>query len=156
MRFTLATMISMLALFAGCTPPLPATYPLPADTALLRRPEVAAARGVVLASGDTAYWDYQVTRAAIPLAPIVPEYSEGTRMRAAEGKVLARFAVDEAGAPVMTTFHIVSSPDYALSDAVHAAVAKARFQPAELRGRPVVQIVEMPFNFSLVGERTPR
>ena len=151
-----ATGVVLLAVIAACTPPLPATYPLPADTALLRRPEVAATHGVMLASGDTAWWDYQVTRAAAPLAAIVPAYSEGTRMRAAEGKVLARFAVDEVGTPMMTTFYIVSSPDYALSDAVRDAVAEARFRPAELRGRPVVQIVEMPFNFSLVGERTPR
>jgi TonB family protein len=142
-------MLGVVLALAGCTPPLPETYPLPSDTALVRRPEVAAARGAVLASGDTAYWDYQVTRAAVPLATIVPEYSEGTRMRAAEGKVLARFAVNEMGVPMMSTFYIVASPDYALSDAVRQAVAIARFRPAELHGRPVVQIVEMPFNFAL-------
>ena len=134
---------------AGCTPALPDTYPAPADRALMQRPDSAVARGAVLATGDTAYWDFQVTRAAVPLTVIAPEYSEGTRLRGAEGKVVARFAVDTLGAPLMTTFTIVSSPDYALSDAVQRAVAGSRFQPAELRGRIVVQAVEMPFNFTI-------
>ncbi|NUQ19696.1 MAG: TonB family protein [Gemmatimonadaceae bacterium] len=134
---------------ASCAPVYPDTYPPPADTALVSRPTSASTRGVVLASGDTAYWDYQVTRGATPLASIVPEYSEGTRARGAEGKVVARFAVNETGVPIMSTFTIVESPDYVLSESVMKAVAAARFQPAELNGRPVAQVVEMPFNFSI-------
>ena len=94
-----------------------------------------------------------MTRPAVPLTRIVPDYGEGTRLRGAEGKVVARFAVDESGSPVMSTFTIVSSPDYALSESVQAAVAAARFRPAELNGRPVIQVVEIPFNFSIVPTR---
>ena len=79
----------------------------------------------------------------------MPEYSEGTREREAQGKVVARFAVNELGSPIMTTFTIVSSPDYVLSESVQKAIAAARFRPAELNGRPVIQVVEMPFNFTL-------
>ncbi|NUO64868.1 MAG: TonB family protein [Gemmatimonadaceae bacterium] len=143
-----ATMTAFCAI-AACAS-LPEEYPLPPDRSLLQRPDSTVSHGVVLASGDTAYWDYQVTQPATPLKTIVPDYTEGTRSREAEGKVVARFAVNDAGLPVMSTFTIVSSPDYALSAAVHDAVAKSRFRPADLHGRPVAQVVEMPFNFSIV------
>ena len=133
---------------AACTP-LPENYPLPPDRALVAGPDSTLAHGVVLATGDTAYWDYQVTTRAAAFQVIEPQYFEGTRVRGAEGKVVARFAVDTLGVPMMRTFVVVSSPDYELSEAVASAVAKSRFRPAELHGRLVVQIVEMPFNFSL-------
>ena len=140
--------LALCAIAAACTP-LPEEYPLPPDRSLIHGPDSTLSHGVILASGDTAYWDYQVTQPAIPLSVIKPDYSEGTRSREAEGKVIARFAVSDAGLPIMTTFTIVSSPDYALSASVHDAVAKSRFRPAELHGRPVAQIVEMPFNFTI-------
>lgn len=148
MRPTQLAIALTLGLVA-CTPVYPDVFPLPPDHALVPTPATASTQGVVLASGDTAWWDYQVTRTAEPLERIAPEYSEFTRSRGAEGKVVARFAVDERGAPLMTTFTIVSSPDYVLSEAVQQAVAKAHFRPAELHGRPVVQVVELPFNFTL-------
>lgn len=140
--------VALSAVAAACVP-LPEEYPLPADRSLVHGPDSTLSHGVVLASGDSAYWDYQVTQPALPLAVIKPEYTEGTRSREAEGKVIARFAVDSLGIPMMATFTIVSSPDYALSAAVHDAVAKSRFRPAELHGRPVAQVVEMPFNFTI-------
>ena len=93
----------------ACTP-LPEHYPLPPDRARVPGPDSTLSHGVVLASGDTAYWDYQVTTQATPFQAIKPEYFEGTRVRGAEGKVVARFAVDTMGVPVMSTFTIVSSP----------------------------------------------
>lgn len=145
-RLAFLTAVSILA---GCAPVYPETFPAPADTALMHAPDNTVSQGTVLATGDTAYWAYQVTRAATPLATIVPEYSDATRARGAEGKVVARFAVDELGVPRMSTFTIVVSPDYALSESVQRAVAKSRFRPAELNGRPVAQVVEMPFNFTI-------
>jgi len=141
-------LVVALCAIAACTP-LPEEYPLPPDRSLVHGPDSTLSHGLVLASGDTAWWDYQVTQPALPLAVIKPEYTEGTRSREAEGKVIARFAVDSLGVPMMTTFTIVASPDYALSAAVHDAVARSRFRPAELHGRPVAQVVEMPFNFTL-------
>jgi len=63
--------------------------------------------------------------------------------------VLARFVVDTTGRVRMESVIVDVSPHAAFSDAVVDALRRARFQPAEYRGRKVAQLVSQPFLFVL-------
>lgn len=63
------------------------------------------------------------------------------------GRVLAEFVVDTAGALERPTIGIVSSSHPAFSQAVMAALMTAEFKPAIRNGRPVRQVVQLPFIF---------
>ena len=69
-------------------------------------------------------------------------YGSGT-----SGRVLAEFVVDTAGAVERATIGIVSSSHVAFSQAVMGALMTAEFKPAIRNGRPVRQVVQLPFIF---------
>jgi TonB family protein len=72
------------------------------------------------------------------------------------GHVLAQFVVDATGAVETGTVSIVTSTHPGFAAAVLAAVLAARFEPAMAAGRPVRQLVQLPFNFGLAaGEDRP-
>ena len=79
-------------------------------------------------------------------API-PVYPDSLLRSGRAGRVMAEFVVDTAGRAEMETFGMVFSSDALFTDAVRRAVHSARFIPARLGGRPVRQVVQMPFNF---------
>ena len=91
----------------------------------------------------------QVERAAVPLAGIRPRYPAALRARGADGAVLARYVVDSAGRVRAASVEIVEATDALLADAVRAALRDARFRPAAVAGRPVAQLVEQRFLFTL-------
>ena len=66
-----------------------------------------------------------------------------------EGEVLAQFVVDATGHPETSTFKVLRSSDELFSNAVRSALGGLRFKPAEVGGRAVKQVVQMPFVFSL-------
>lgn len=78
-----------------------------------------------------------------------PRYPEVLRMAGVEGKVVARFVVDESGRVEESTVRIVRSDNPLFDEAVRSALARMRFAPAEIAGRKVRQLVEMPFVFAL-------
>jgi protein TonB len=47
------------------------------------------------------------------------------------------------------TVRVVDATHPAFGEAARAAVAAMRFRPAEVGGRPVRQLVELPFEFRL-------
>ena len=63
------------------------------------------------------------------------------------GRVVARFVVDTAGDVEPGTITVLSSTHPALAAAVTAALPNAQFHPARLHGRPVRELVELPFDF---------
>jgi protein TonB len=67
-----------------------------------------------------------------------------------EGDVLVQFVVDTLGRVDSTTFHVLKSTHDLFTLAVKDVVFRYRFRPAELGGRSVKQLVQMPFDF-----RTP-
>jgi TonB family protein len=89
-----------------------------------------------------------VDREVMPLATNpVPRYPAALRTAGIEGSVSARFVVDTTGRVLMESV-IVNAPDHPLfADAVIEALRRARFTPAELRGRKVRQLVVQPFVF---------
>lgn len=78
-----------------------------------------------------------------------PRYPEVLRMAGVEGQVVARFVIDEAGRVEESTVKLVRSDNPLFDEAVRSALARMRFAPAEIAGRKVRQLVEMPFVFAL-------
>jgi len=78
-----------------------------------------------------------------------PRYPEALRMAGVEGKVAAQFVVDVEGRVETGTVRLVRSDNALFDEAVRVALARMRFTPAEIAGRKVRQLVEMPFVFAL-------
>jgi protein TonB len=78
-----------------------------------------------------------------------PAYPEALRSAGIEGKVLVEFVVDERGQPVQGSVRVVQSDNDLFADAVRVALGRLRFTPAEVGGKKVSQLVQMPFVFTL-------
>ena len=78
-----------------------------------------------------------------------PTYPEALRSAGIEGKVLVEFVVDERGQPVQGSIRVVQSDNDLFADAVRVALGRMRFTPAEVGGKKVSQLVQMPFVFTL-------
>jgi protein TonB len=61
--------------------------------------------------------------------------------------VLVQFVVDTLGRVDSTTFHVLKSTHDLFTLAVEDVVFRYKFRPAELGGRRVKQVVQMPFGF---------
>jgi protein TonB len=78
-----------------------------------------------------------------------PAYPEVLRSAGIEGKVTVEFVVDERGRPVQGSIRVVQSDNDLFADAVRVALGRLRFTPAEVGGKKVSQLVQMPFVFTL-------
>jgi len=96
------------------------------------------------------FFEFQVDKAVSPRpGNAAPRYPDMLRDAKVEGEVLTQFVVDETGAPDMSTFRVLKSSHELFTATVQAALPNERFYPAELKGRKVKQLVQMPFQFSL-------
>ena len=99
------------------------------------------------------YFEYQVTKAVSPRpGNDAPRYPDLLRKANVEGTVLAQFIVDENGMADTASFRILRSTHDMFSITVRDALPGFKFSPAELNGRPVKQLVQMPFEFSLTKD----
>jgi TonB family protein len=98
-----------------------------------------------------AYFEFQVEQTALPLPGGMRgvAYPSELRSKGIEGTVLAQFVVGTDGKPDMRTFKVLKTSHELFSKAVYDAVAKMRFQPAQIDGRTVRQVVQQPFVFAL-------
>jgi TonB family protein len=76
-------------------------------------------------------------------------YPETLQAQNIEGGVTAQFVIDTAGLAEMGTWTLLESSHEAFAWAAYDAVRGARFRPAEISGRKVRQLVEMPLTFTL-------
>jgi TonB family protein len=76
-------------------------------------------------------------------------YPDELRSAGVEGEVRTRFVVSEKGRVEMSTLEVLWSTDPRFIRPVRDWLATARYIPATLRGKPVRQMVVMPFNFTL-------
>jgi protein TonB len=88
----------------------------------------------------------QVT--VVPGSP-TPRYPELLRSSGVEGQVMAEFVVDEQGRAEEGSLRFVRSDNTLFEDAVRVAIRRMRFVAAEVGGRKVKQLVQMPFVFTL-------
>ncbi|MGH7651895.1 MAG: TonB family protein [Gemmatimonadaceae bacterium] len=78
-----------------------------------------------------------------------PEYPEMLRRAGVEGTVVATFIVGGDGRAEVDSIRFLRSDNRQFEDAVRAALRRMRFVPAEVGGRKVRQLVQMPFVFTL-------
>jgi periplasmic protein TonB len=78
-----------------------------------------------------------------------PRYPESLRQAGIDGRVLVRFTVDTAGAIDMNSVTILSSTHDLFTRSVRDVLPSFRFKPAEVRGKHVPSLAEMPFEFSI-------
>ncbi|MDQ3950441.1 MAG: energy transducer TonB, partial [Gemmatimonadota bacterium] len=67
------------------------------------------------------------------------------------GEVVAQFVVDTTGRVLLETFTAVSSTHPAFTESVRRSLRHSKFQPAMLRGRPVRQVMVLPYRFVMGG-----
>jgi periplasmic protein TonB len=102
-------------------------------------------------NSDQPLFDFQVEKpASANPSNNPPTYPNQLRAANIEGQVVAKFVVDTSGRADMRTFEIIKSDHDAFTAAVRNALPNMRFFPAEVGGRKVKQLVQMPFQFSLV------
>lgn len=83
------------------------------------------------------------------VTPARPRYPESLRQAAIDGTVLVRFVVDTTGRVDMSSVAVVSSTHDLFTRAVREALPGFRFRPAEMGGRRVRALAEMPFEFQI-------
>src|SRR5512132_133013 len=77
-----------------------------------------------------------------------PTYPDSLWRAGIPGRVVAEFIVDSEGVIEPGSLRIASSTHPYFTSAVKAALDNAEFRPAQLGGKPVRQIVQLPFVFS--------
>jgi protein TonB len=78
-----------------------------------------------------------------------PRYPDVLRNAGVEGQVIAEFVVDEQGRAEETSVRFMRAGNPLFEDAVRIALRRMRFIPAEIGGRKVKQLVQMPFVFTI-------
>jgi len=89
-------------------------------------------------------------RPAKPVAGSVgPQYPQTLRDAKVEGEVMVQFVVDANGKAEMSSLKVLRSSHVLFTQAVREALAQMTFEPAEIDGRKVKQLMQTPFQFSL-------
>jgi periplasmic protein TonB len=102
------------------------------------------------ANDNQTYFEFQVEKQVAPYpSNSAPRYPDMLRSANVEGEVLAQFVVDTTGRADMSTFKILKSTHDLFTNAVKAALPNMKFYPAEVGGKHVKQLVQMPFQFNL-------
>lgn len=99
---------------------------------------------------DKTYFEFQVEKPAQAASGNpAPRYPEVLKSSGVEGKVMAQFVVLESGRADMSEFKILSSDNDLFSSAVKNVLPSMRFLPAEIGGKKVRQLVQLPFEFKI-------
>lgn len=94
-------------------------------------------------SADQVEKQVALVRGSLP-----PGYPETLRNAGIEGQVTAMFVVDDSGR-AEDSVRFLHADNVLFEDAVRTALRRMRFTPAEVGGRKVRQLVQMPFVFTL-------
>ncbi len=95
------------------------------------------------------YMEFQVEKPVVKIGGEAPEYPGSLKDSGVEGQVLAQFVVNESGRYESGTLKILSSSNPAFTAAVKDALPRMRFSAAQIGGKKVQQLVQMPFQFHL-------
>jgi periplasmic protein TonB len=95
------------------------------------------------------YMEFQVEKPVAKIGGEAPEYPQMLRDQGVEGEVLAQFVVNESGRYESGTLKILNSSNPAFTAAVKDALPRMRFSAAQIGGKKVQQLVQMPFQFHL-------
>ena len=95
------------------------------------------------------YMEFQVEKPVEKIGGEAPEYPTMLKESGVEGHVLAQFVVNESGRYEGGTLKILNSSNPAFTAAVKDALPRMRFSAAQIGGKKVQQLVQMPFQFHL-------
>ena len=95
------------------------------------------------------YMEFQVEKAVEKIGGDAPEYPPMLKDQGVEGSVIAQFVVNESGRYEPGTLKILSSSNSAFTAAVKEALPRMKFSAAQIGGRKVQQLVQMPFQFHI-------
>jgi len=96
------------------------------------------------------YFDFQVEKQVAPAGGNpAPRYPDMLRSANVEGEVIAQFVVNEDGRADMSTFKVLKTSHDLFTNSVKSVLPQMRFLAAEVGGKKVKQLVQMPFVFSL-------
>ena len=99
---------------------------------------------------DQPYFEFQVEKQAATVpGSLTAAYPEILKSSGGDGKVTAQFVVDTSGRADMSTWKVLESTNDLFSQAAKDGVRKARFYAAEIGGKKVKQLVQLPFTFNL-------
>lgn len=102
------------------------------------------------ARADSVYLAYQVDNpVAYDARSLAPAYPDSLRQAGVEGQVTAQFVVDTTGRVDVASFVLLESTHGKFTQAVRNALPGMLFQPAELAGRKIRQLVQLPFLFRI-------
>jgi protein TonB len=83
------------------------------------------------------------------VASAKPRYPDALRTAGIEGRVLVQFVVDTLGSVDMSSVKILQSTHDLFTQSVRSALATFRFKPAEVHGKRIRSLAEMPFEFAI-------
>jgi protein TonB len=90
----------------------------------------------------------EVDKPAVPRAGNrIPRYPSALESSRVEGRVLVQFGVDTLGSVDMSTFTVLESSNELFVRAFAETLSKWRFYPAEVGGRKVKQVAQLPLKF---------
>ena len=99
---------------------------------------------------EHVFFEFQVEHPARRLPDgVTLRYPDMLRASRTNGEVLAQFVVDTSGHPVPETFKVLTTTHVLFAQSVKDALPDMRFSPATIAGRPVRQLVQAPFNFTI-------
>jgi periplasmic protein TonB len=102
----------------------------------------------IVDAGQT-FFEFQVEKPVAPLNNVAPTYPSMLQSQGVAGQVIAQFVVDTTGRADVSTFKSIESTHDLFTAAVKNALPRMRFQPAEVGGRKVKQLVQQAFAFNL-------
>ena len=88
-------------------------------------------------------------QAALIPGSATARYPDALRSLGVEGEAIALFVVDVTGRAETDSVRFLRSDNRLFEDAVRAVLPRMRFVPAEIGGRKVRQLVQMPFVFTI-------
>ena len=136
-------------------PTIPTFDPVPVER-IIAKDIIGSGALTSVASGSASpptggvYSERLVDRAVVARADNgSPDYPMQLRVAALEGNVAVRFVVDSAGRVEPSSIEILRTSHSLFGDAVSRWLARTRYVPADVDGRPVRQLVEQRVSFSL-------
>lgn len=143
------TAAAVVVLVLACSAPSPDAPAAP--RAIGRASAVTAPVADRATAHAGPYFAFHVDKAATlvtgPGKSQMPRYPAALEAQRKGGMVFTQFVVDTTGAVDLSSVKVVDSSDPAFTTAVREALPTMHFHPAVVGGRPVRQLVEMPFTF---------
>lgn len=131
---------------------IPAPSPLaPGDSEGETSSSSSSDAGVALDPSQPFSAEHVERQAYLAQGGVTPRYPHSLRAAGIEGEVTALFVVSETGQVERGTLRFTRSDNPLFEAAVKDALERMRFIPAEVGGKKVRQLVQMPFVFRLAS-----